>query len=218
MLTEKSAGIANTISSFSQGTIVSRSHYSLIRIKERDIMITKMILVTTIAILTCSGCASSGLISGDSNSAENNSSSNSWFSSVPQVGPANKDGTIVFNPRQSTYAAYNSSGELVRSGRASGGMHWCEDIGRSCRTPVGTFRVFAKGNSDCISNTYPLEDQGGAPMPNCMYFKNGYAIHGSDYVPDRPASHGCVRVTPSTAEWLNHNFVKIGTVVKVESY
>jgi len=154
-----------------------------------------------------------------SNNNSNSSSwSNSWFSSVPRSGPANSKGTIVFNPRESTFAAYDSNGDLVKSGQASGGMSWCNDVGRSCRTPVGTFRVFRKGSADCISNKYPLEDGGGAPMPHCMYFNGGYAIHGSYYVPNRPASHGCIRVTPSNAEWLHSNFVRVGTVVKVRSY
>lgn len=153
-------------------------------------------------------------------SGASNSSSwgSDWFSSVPRTGPANSKGTIVFNPRESTFAAYDSSGGLVKSGRASGGMGWCQDVGRSCRTPVGTFRVFRKGPADCISNKYPLEEGGGAPMPHCMYFKGGYAIHGSGYVPNRPASHGCIRVTPVNAAWLHRNFVKVGTVVKVKSY
>lgn len=154
----------------------------------------------------------------NSRSSGSTSSESSWFISVPRTGPANPKGTIVFNPRESTFAAYDSNGNLVKSGRASGGMSWCDDVARSCRTPIGTFRVYSKGDESCISNTYPLEDGGGAPMPHCMYFNGGYAIHGSYYVPNKPASHGCIRVTPSNAEWLHKNFVRIGTVVKVQSY
>jgi len=154
----------------------------------------------------------------ESRSSGNSSWGNSWFSSVPRTGPANSKGTIVFNPRESTFAAYDSRGDLVKSGRASGGMSWCDDVARSCRTPVGTFRVYRKGSEECVSNKYPLEEGGGAPMPHCMYFNGGYAIHGSNYVPSRPASHGCVRVHPATAEWLHRNFVRVGTVVKVQSY
>ncbi len=160
---------------------------------------------------------------GYNNGSRPSSSSSSswgsgWFADVPRKGPANKYGTIVFNPRESTFAAYNSNGDLVKSGRASGGMSWCDDVARSCRTPVGTFRIYRKGSEACISSKYPLDEGGGAPMPWCMHFRGGYAIHGSDYVPNRPASHGCIRVTPSNASWLHQNFVRIGTVVKVKSY
>ncbi len=153
---------------------------------------------------------------GRSSSADS-SSGDTWFMSVPSKGPANSKGTFVFYPRKSTFAAYDSMGNLVTSGRASGGMAYCPDINRSCQTPVGTFRVQTKGDVDCVSNTYPI-GEGGAAMPYCMFFGKGYAIHGSDYVPSFPASHGCIRLQPSTALWLRDNFMQIGTVVKVYSY
>jgi lipoprotein-anchoring transpeptidase ErfK/SrfK len=38
-----------------------------------------------------------------------------------------------------------------------------------------------------------------------QYFYRGWAIHGSNSVPARPASHGCVRVTRADAKWLLSN-------------
>lgn len=140
-----------------------------------------------------------------------------WFISMPRKGPVNSNGTFVFEPGKSAFAAYDSNGDLVKSGRASGGMAYCDDIYRSCRTPVGTFRVHSKGDADCISRKYPV-GEGGAPMPYCMYFNGGYAIHGSYYVPNHPASHGCIRLIPATAQWLHQNFIRVGTVVKVHPY
>ena len=78
--------------------------------------------------------------------------------------------TFVFNPRTASYKAYNDRGRLVRWGRASGGGNYCADIGRSCRTPVGTFRIQSMGGRGCRSSKYPL-GSGGAPMPYCMFFK-----------------------------------------------
>lgn len=124
---------------------------------------------------------------------------------------------FIFNPRTKSYTAINSNGKVVRKGRASGGRSYCPDIGRSCRTPSGTFHIISKGPASCKSSRYPLGG-GGAKMPYCMFFSKYYAIHGSDDVPNYNASHGCVRVRPGDAYWLSKNFIKIGTKVIVKSY
>lgn len=126
--------------------------------------------------------------------------------------------TFVFSPGASRWSAYDANGNLVAAGRASGGKSWCGDVGRSCRTPVGTYSVYHKGDSRCKSSKYPIEEGGGAPMPHCMFFKGGFAIHGSSFVPNYPASHGCIRVTPDAARWLNSNFIERGTRVRVLPY
>jgi lipoprotein-anchoring transpeptidase ErfK/SrfK len=43
-----------------------------------------------------------------------------------------------------------------------------------------------------------------APMPNSIFFHEGYAIHATYDVKrlGRPASHGCVRLAPRDAQWL----------------
>lgn len=125
---------------------------------------------------------------------------------------------FVFNPKTNRWYAYNSWGLLINSGTASGGAHYCKDVGRSCRTPVGTFRVYRKGNKWCRSSKYPLGG-GGAPMPYCVHFYRGYAIHGSHDVPrNRHASHGCIRVKHHAARWLNKHFLTKGTKVIVKPY
>lgn len=126
-------------------------------------------------------------------------------------------GTFVFNPRAHTWTAINDNGRVIRSGRASGGRSYCPDIHRSCRTPTGVFRVIHKGGSGCHSSRYPV-GEGGAPMPYCMFFSQYHAVHGSYDVPNYNASHGCIRVRPSDARWLNANFMSIGTKVVVRPY
>lgn len=106
---------------------------------------------------------------------------------------------------------------MIRTGRGSGGKHYCSDVRRSCKTPSGVFRVISKGGPACRSSRYPL-GKGGAPMPYCMFFSKLYAIHGSPDVPNYNASHGCVRVKPHDARWLSQNFIKIGTKVIIKSY
>ena len=125
--------------------------------------------------------------------------------------------TFVFSPRTLRWKAINNNGKVVRSGRGSGGRHYCKDIRRSCRTPSGTFRIISKRGASCRSSRYPLGG-GGAPMPYCMFFSKYYAIHGSPDVPNYNASHGCVRVRPNDARWLHKNFMHIGTKVIIKSY
>lgn len=126
--------------------------------------------------------------------------------------------TVVFDPKHHTWAAY-LDGKKIKSGRASGGKSYCPDIGRGCRTIVGTFKVISKKGPGCKSSRFPVETRGGAPMPWCMHFHaKGYAIHGSNDVPNHNASHGCIRVVLADAKWLNQNFVRIGTTVVVLPY
>ena len=123
---------------------------------------------------------------------------------------------FVFDPKHYTWAAYRD-GRLVKSGRASGGSTYCKELGRPCKTPRGKFRVYSLGSANCKSGKYPLPN-GGAAMPHCMFFKGGYAIHGSPYVPLDNASHGCIRVTPTDAKWLRYHFIKVGTEIVVRPY
>ncbi|HAT8964203.1 TPA: L,D-transpeptidase family protein, partial [Legionella pneumophila subsp. pneumophila] len=125
--------------------------------------------------------------------------------------------TFIFNPNTLTWKAISSNGKVIRTGRGSGGKHYCSDVRRSCKTPSGVFRVISKGGPACRSSRYPL-GKGGAPMPYCMFFSKLYAIHGSPDVPNYNASHGCVRVKPHDARWLSQNFIKIGTKVIIKSY
>lgn len=127
------------------------------------------------------------------------------------------NGTFEYNPRTLQWKAVNADGEIVRSGHGSGGKSYCSDTHRSCRTPTGTFQVIGKKGADCHSSRYPL-GKGGAPMPYCMYFSKYYAVHGSYDVPNRNASHGCIRVPPKDARWLYKNFMDVGTKVVVKPY
>lgn len=136
----------------------------------------------------------------------------------PKTRPATGKKVFIFDPKATAWAAYDASGHLVKTGSASGGKAFCEDVGRPCRTVTGKFRVYSKKGEDCRSSKYPIETNGGAKMPYCMHFHGGYSIHGAYEVPNYNASHGCIRVLPSAARWLSHNFVDVGTTVIVKSY
>jgi lipoprotein-anchoring transpeptidase ErfK/SrfK len=129
---------------------------------------------------------------------------------------------FIFNPKVDAWAAYDAQGNRVMTGSASGGMDYCEDIKEPCRTVTGTYHVFNKKGADCKSNEYPIAKDGnvigGAKMPYCMHFHDGYAIHAAYEVPQYNSSHGCIRVLPGAAKWLNQNFIDIGTTVLVQPY
>ncbi len=125
---------------------------------------------------------------------------------------------FIFDPKAFVWAAYDAEGHRVMTGSASGGKDICEDVGKPCRTVTGTFRVYNKHGVSCKSGEYPVETEGGAKMPYCMYFFQGFTIHAGYEVPMYNASHGCIRVLPSAAKWLNEEFITIGTRVTVLSY
>ncbi|MFT4059885.1 MAG: L,D-transpeptidase [Legionella sp.] len=136
----------------------------------------------------------------------------------PMKRAATGNKVIVFDPKATAWAAYDREGNRIKTGSASGGKDFCEDIGRGCRTVTGTYKIYSKKGEDCTSSLYPVETHGGARMPYCMHFSGGYSIHAAYEVPNYNASHGCIRVLPSAAKWLNHDFADIGTTVVVKPY
>lgn len=114
---------------------------------------------------------------------------------------------IIVDPNVHEWGAYSKDGKLLRSGIATAGSNWCRDIGRRCRTKAGSFRIFSLGSSRCVSRKFPV-GRGGAPMPYCMYFNGGQALHGSYEVVRGNISHGCVRLHVEDARWLRFNFVE----------
>ena len=125
---------------------------------------------------------------------------------------------FIFDPKAAAWGAYDKNGNLVKTGAASGGKAYCDDVGRGCKTVTGTYRVYSKKGESCTSSKYPLETGGGARMPYCMHFYKGYSIHAAYEVPKWNTSHGCIRVLPSAAKWLNQDFMTVGTTVIVRSY
>jgi lipoprotein-anchoring transpeptidase ErfK/SrfK len=65
-------------------------------------------------------------------------------------------------------------------------------------TPVGNYRAY-RLEKMWYSRKYDM-----SPMPNSIFFKGGYAIHGTGYIKrlGTPASHGCVRLHPDNAATL----------------
>lgn len=147
------------------------------------------------------------------------------FASLPSSIEPMGEKEIIVDPRSHRWAAYNEDGKLVKSGMATLGSSYCRDLGHSCRTKVGTFRIESLGDAGCKSHKFPLP-RGGAPMPYCMFFNGGQALHGSHEVVEANVSHGCVRLHVSDARWIRFNFAEeptasnedIGTKVIIKPY
>jgi lipoprotein-anchoring transpeptidase ErfK/SrfK len=67
-------------------------------------------------------------------------------------------------------------------------------------TPTGTFRLY---RFDPGWHTSSL-----GRLYNAEYFVGGYAIHGSLSIPAQPASHGCIRMSMTSAEWFPSHVTK----------
>ncbi len=78
---------------------------------------------------------------------------------------------------------------------------------RGYDTPTGRYTVTRKFTKDW-SVPYAVW------LPWASYFVGGVAFHESPSVPPTPASHGCVRVPHSDAEWL-YRRIPVGTRVTV---
>lgn len=125
---------------------------------------------------------------------------------------------FVYDPRAYAWAAYDEEGNRVMTGAGTGGKDICEEDGKSCRTVTGTFKVYTKRGENCRSGEYPVETHGGTKMPYCMYFYQGYTVHAGFDIPFDNVSHGCIRVWPSAAKWLNEEFLPLGATVTILPY
>ncbi len=111
---------------------------------------------------------------------------------------------VVDLSEQMAYAI--EDGYIVFEGRISSGK-----IGRE--TPTGQFTILQKKRHH-KSNLWP-KPKGGAKMPYMMRLTNsGIAMH-LGYVPNRPASHGCIRLKKGFARKL-YRWARVGTEVSIE--
>ena len=136
----------------------------------------------------------------------------------PEKREAASKNVFVFDPNYLQWAVYDKNGDRVGTGKGIGGKDYCPDIQQNCRTVEGSYTVFRKEDADCTSKTFPIDEGGGAPMPHCMFFYKGYAIHGSNHLPNKNTSHGCIRVSTAAAEWINSNYIAPGDTVIVLPY
>lgn len=76
--------------------------------------------------------------------------------------------------------------------------NWAISSGRTgFKTIRGTYKPY-------MLKTYHWSRKYGGAMPHAIFFKGGFAIHGTSDVRrlGRPASHGCIRLHPANAREL----------------
>ena len=121
---------------------------------------------------------------------------------------------ITVNLGTQTLTAWENA-QIVHQTKVSTGM-------KLTPTVKGSFKIYSKiplhdmrGPSP-YKNIYPSGKYHIKNVPHSMYFYQGYAIHGAYWHNNfgRVASHGCVNVPLSSAEWL-FNFASVGTRVEV---
>jgi L,D-transpeptidase ErfK/SrfK len=119
----------------------------------------------------------------------------SW-SPLPEHYKTDGKPLVYVDLNKFAFGAYDAEGKLVKWGPAAGGKAWCSDLNESCKTVTGEFHVQRMGGANCQSHTYPVVTHGGAPMPYCMFFYKGFAIHGSTLSGFANRSRGCVHLHP----------------------
>ena len=69
---------------------------------------------------------------------------------------------------------------------------------RGYYTPTGVFYPYS------LQPMHYSRKYDNAPMPHSIFFSGGYAIHATPHTGNlgRPASHGCVRLSPGNAATL----------------
>ena len=93
----------------------------------------------------------------------------------------------------------SKSHQLMQVDSDYGSYQWRVSTARKgYYTPTGTFHPYS------LQLMHYSRKYDNAPMPHSIFFSGGFAIHATPHVGNlgRPASHGCVRLSPSNAAIL----------------
>lgn len=107
--------------------------------------------------------------------------------------------------RQVVFVVTGSGTRIFNASSGSGeDFTWPDGTPAVAYTPTGDFSVQRR-----------IEGMDEGPLGTLyrpLYFYDGWAVHGSSYVPAYPASHGCVRVANSDQDWIWDNVPNGATV------
>lgn len=114
----------------------------------------------------------------------------------PELGPTH---TEVDLSRQVLIVWRDGAPALITHVSSGSEVAYCEDTdeGQNCGdavTPTGVYKYERR-----------IDGWRDAPLGRLykpVYFKGGIAVHGAPSVPNRPASHGCVRIPMPIAEYF----------------
>ena len=123
------------------------------------------------------------------------------------VFPAEAKQRIAVPPVVSVVIDVSSQSMLVKVNGWHYGSWKVSTARKGYHTPRGTFRAVR------TAKIYYSKKYENAPMPNSVFFHYGFAIHGTYYVKNlgRPASHGCVRLSPANSAALYGLVNRYGT-------
>jgi hypothetical protein len=103
--------------------------------------------------------------------------------------------------------------QTMRVSSREGDFTWPVSTGRpGHRTPTGVYRpqrMYLSWRSHKFDN---------APMPHAIFFRGGYAIHGTYETAGlgRVASHGCIRLAPQNAALLFDMVKREGAAIVID--
>ena len=98
-----------------------------------------------------------------------------------------------------TNITISKSHQMMQVDTDEGSYQWPVSTARKgYYTPTGTFYPYS------LQLMHYSKKYDNAPMPHSIFFSGGYAIHATPHVGSlgHPASHGCVRLSPSNAATL----------------
>ena len=128
--------------------------------------------------------------------------------SPPALVPTGGENRVEIDiPRQVLFLYKANTLQKVVTISSGNNKRFCsEGYCRRAVTPGGSYGFYRQGRG---WETGPL-----GSLYNPVYFNGGIAVHGSKSVPAQPASHGCIRIPMSAAEWFPSQ-VHIGMPVHV---
>jgi lipoprotein-anchoring transpeptidase ErfK/SrfK len=126
----------------------------------------------------------------------------------PNLGPTHVE---VDLSRQTMIVWRDGQPTLITHVSTGSGVAYCEDtkVGKNCGDAVTPEGTYAFGRRVEGWREAPL-----GKLYNPVYFNGGIAVHGAASVPDHPASHGCVRIPMSIAEYFP-TLVNTGDAIEV---
>lgn len=106
---------------------------------------------------------------------------------------------LVVNAKAEVFITIDKSAQIMIVETPTDQYEWDVSTGRKgYTTPSGNFQPYL------LKPMHYSSKYENAPMPHSIFFHGGYAIHATDAVDKlgRPASHGCIRLSPQNAKWL----------------
>jgi lipoprotein-anchoring transpeptidase ErfK/SrfK len=106
---------------------------------------------------------------------------------------------LITSAKAEVYITVVKSEQIMYVETPTETFQWDVSTGRNgYRTPIGDFKPYV------LKKMHYSKKYDNAPMPNSIFFHGGYAIHATYDIKNlgRPASHGCIRLSPQNAKWL----------------